>query len=75
MVAGGRGRARGRGGRRSGRPASTRLDSRIRTAYQFAPGGTLEALLGAGTFADLEATSVYTRRTVALDTEVLRESW
>jgi hypothetical protein len=31
-------------------------------------------LLGAGTFADLEATSVYTRRTVALDTEVLRES-
>jgi len=54
--------------------ADTRLDSRIRTAYQFGPGGRLEALLGAETFADLEAISVYTGRTVALDAEALRES-
>jgi len=51
-----------------------RLAERIRTAYQFGPGGTIEALLGAGSFADLASISVYTERTIAVDDATLRES-
>ena len=54
--------------------ADTRLTERIRTAYQFGPGGMLEALLGAETFADLAAISIYTERTIAMDETALRES-
>jgi len=54
--------------------ADTRLAERIRTAYQFGPGGTLEALLGASTFSDLAAISIYTERTIAMDETALRES-
>jgi hypothetical protein len=54
--------------------ADTRLAERIRTAYQFGPGGTLEALLGASTFSDLATISIYTQRTIAMDETVLRES-
>ena len=54
--------------------ADTRLAERIRTAYQFGPGGTLEALLGASTLSDMATISIYTERVIAVDETVLRES-
>jgi hypothetical protein len=51
-----------------------RLVDRVRTAFQFGPGGTVEALLHAGSFADLASISVYTERTIALEEGILRES-
>ena len=50
------------------------LAARIRTAYVAGPGAPLEALLGAGTFADLAAISEYTARTISLEGAVLRDS-
>jgi Lytic transglycolase len=54
--------------------ARAELAVRIRTAYVAGPGAPLEALLGAGTFADLAAISEYTARTISLDSAVLRDS-
>jgi hypothetical protein len=54
--------------------ARSRLDQRVRAAYEFGPGGSIEALLGAETFADLAMISEYTARTLAVDDEVLRET-
>jgi hypothetical protein len=50
------------------------LAARIRTAYVEGPGAPLEALLGAGTFADLATISEYTARAISLDVAVLRDS-
>jgi len=46
--------------------AEEELDARVRRAYQFGPGGAIEALLGAGSFADAAAISDYTARTISL---------
>ena len=54
--------------------ARARLDARVRTAYQFGPGGSIEALLGAPTFADLALISEYTARTISIDDAALRET-
>lgn len=54
--------------------AKARLDERVRTAYQFGPAGSLEALLGATTFADLALISEYTSRTISVDDDALRET-
>jgi hypothetical protein len=54
--------------------ADARMDARIRAAYQFGPAGTLEALLGASSFAELAAISIYTERTLAIDGAALRAS-
>src|SRR5918999_5430000 len=35
------------------RDAKTRLDERVRAAYEFGPAGSLEAILGASSFADV----------------------
>lgn len=53
--------------------AQQRLDDRIRTAYEMGPGATLEALLGAPTFADLGTIAEYTSRVVSLDRHELHE--
>jgi len=50
------------------------LAARLRTAYEAGPGAPLEALLGAGTFADLAVISEYTARTISLEGAVLRDS-
>ncbi len=54
--------------------AEADLSARVRTAYQLGPGGAVEALLGAGSFADLASISEFTSRTIALDDAVLRDS-
>jgi hypothetical protein len=54
--------------------AKRRLDERVRTAYQFGPGGSIEAMLGAATFADLALISEYTARTISVDDSALRDS-
>ncbi|HET7235913.1 MAG TPA: RlpA-like double-psi beta-barrel domain-containing protein [Actinomycetota bacterium] len=54
--------------------AELRLADRVRTAYEFGPGVTIEALLRAGTFADLASISIYSERTIALEDGMLRES-
>jgi hypothetical protein len=54
--------------------AKTRLDERVRIAYEFGPAGSIEALLGAANLADLATISEYTARTIALDQAVLRDS-
>jgi rare lipoprotein A (peptidoglycan hydrolase) len=54
--------------------ARARLDERVRTAYQFGPGGSIEALLGAPTFADLALISEYAARTISVDDAALRET-
>jgi hypothetical protein len=54
--------------------AQLRLDARIRAAYQYGAGGSIEALLGASTMADLAVISEYTARTISLDGTALRES-
>jgi hypothetical protein len=54
--------------------ARARLDERVRTAYQLGPGGSIEALLGAPTFADLAIISEYTARTISIDDAALRET-
>jgi rare lipoprotein A len=59
---------------RAAEEAKRRLDERVRTAYQFGPGGSIEALLGASTFADLALISEYTARTISIDDAALRES-
>jgi rare lipoprotein A (peptidoglycan hydrolase) len=53
--------------------ARERLEERIRAAFQLSPGGSLEALLGAATFADVVAISEYTARAIRLDERALRE--
>lgn len=53
--------------------ARARLDERIRTAFQLSPGGSIQALLGAATFADLATISEYTARAIRLDEGVLRD--
>ena len=54
--------------------AEADLAARVRTAYQFGPGGAVEALLGAGSFADAATISEYTARTISLRNDVLRDS-
>lgn len=54
--------------------AERELAERVRTAYQFGPGGAIEALLGAGSFADAASISEYTARTISLRAATLRES-
>lgn len=54
--------------------ARGRLERRVRAAYQFGPAGSLEALLGASTFADLSAISEFTARAISLDDAAVRES-
>ena len=46
--------------------AEDELDARVRRAYQFGPGGAIEALLNAGSFADAATISDYTARTISL---------
>ncbi|MGH2591343.1 MAG: hypothetical protein ACRDGW_11185, partial [Actinomycetota bacterium] len=53
--------------------ARARLERRVRAAYQFGPAGSLEALLGASTFADLSAISEFTARAISLDDAAVRE--
>jgi hypothetical protein len=53
--------------------AKDRLEDRVRSAFQLSPGGSLEALLGAATFADVVAISEYTARTIELDEGAFRE--
>jgi peptidoglycan hydrolase CwlO-like protein len=47
--------------------AQARLDERVRTAYEIGPGGVMNALLGAASFADLFAAVEYTARTISVD--------
>ena len=54
--------------------AESALGARVRTAYQFGPGGAVEAMLGAGSLADLASISEYTARTIALEGSMLRDS-
>ena len=54
--------------------AEADLAARVRTAYQFGAGGAVEALLGAGSFADAATISEYTARTISLRNDVLRDS-
>jgi hypothetical protein len=54
--------------------ARARLERRVRAAYQFGPAGSLEALLGASTFADLSAISEFTARAISLDDAAVRET-
>lgn len=54
--------------------AEADLEARVRTAYQYGPGGAVEALLGAGSFADAATISEYLSRTISLGDDVLRDS-
>ncbi|MGH2672542.1 MAG: RlpA-like double-psi beta-barrel domain-containing protein [Actinomycetota bacterium] len=54
--------------------ARLRFDQRVRAAYQFGPGGSIEALLGATTLADLAAIAEYTARTISIDDTAVRET-
>jgi hypothetical protein len=54
--------------------AKRRLDERVRTAFEFGPGGPIEALLGATTFGDLALISEYTARTIEVDDAAVRET-
>jgi rare lipoprotein A (peptidoglycan hydrolase) len=54
--------------------AEAALGERVRTAYQLGPGAAVEALLGAGSFADLASISEFTARTIALEDSALRDS-
>jgi hypothetical protein len=54
--------------------AERRLDLRVRTAYQFGPGGTLEALLGSASFLEMATISEYAARAISLDGSVLRDA-
>jgi hypothetical protein len=54
--------------------AKTRLDARVRATYEFGPAGSIEAILGASSFADVATIGEYTRRTIALDQRALRDS-
>jgi hypothetical protein len=54
--------------------AEDRLNERVRTAYQFGPGGSLEAILSAPSFADMAMISEYASRTIAVDDAALRET-
>ena len=54
--------------------AQAELAARVRTAYQFGPGGAIEALLSAGSFADAATISDYTARTIDLRTADLSDA-
>jgi Lytic transglycolase len=54
--------------------AQGRLDERIRTAYQFGQGASVQAVLGATSFADAETFAEYASRTVQVDDGDLRET-
>lgn len=54
--------------------ARRRLDERVRTAFEFGPAGSIEALLGATSFADLALISEYTARTISVDDAAVREA-
>jgi hypothetical protein len=54
--------------------AARRLEERVRAAYQFGPGGRLEALLGASSLADLATISEFSARAISVDDEILRET-
>jgi Lytic transglycolase len=54
--------------------AEAALGARVRTAYQLGPGAAVEAMLGAGSFADLASISEFTARTIALEDSALRDS-
>jgi hypothetical protein len=59
---------------RAAEAAKARLDARVRAAYQLGPASSLEAFLGAPTFADLSLVSEYASRTVAMDDAALRDA-
>jgi hypothetical protein len=54
--------------------AKTQLDARVRATYEFGPAGSIEAILGASSLADVATIGVYTERTIALDQRALRDS-
>ena len=54
--------------------ARDRLDERVRTAYQFGQGASVQAVLGASSFADAETLAEYASRTVQVDDGDLRET-
>jgi hypothetical protein len=54
------------------REARARLAGRIRAVYQVGPGGAIEALLGAVSFADLARVPVYAEATFGVDEALLR---
>src|SRR5688500_13358299 len=54
--------------------ARLRFDQRVRAAYQFGPGGSIEALLGATTLSDLSAIAEYTARTISIDDTAVGET-
>ncbi len=54
--------------------AEATLGARVRAAYQLGPGAAVEAMLGAGSFADLASISEFTARTIGLEDSALHES-
>lgn len=54
--------------------AERRLAERVRAAYAFGPGGTLEALLGARSLAEVGTISEYVTRAISLDASALGEA-
>jgi rare lipoprotein A (RlpA)-like double-psi beta-barrel protein len=54
--------------------ARARFDERVRAAYQFGPGGSIEALLGATSLSDLATIAEYTARTISIDDASVRET-
>jgi Lytic transglycolase len=54
--------------------AEAALSASVRTAYQFGPGGAVEAMLGAGSFAELASITEFTARTIALQDSAVRDS-
>lgn len=54
--------------------AEAALAARVRTAYQFGSGGAIEALMGAGSFADAATILDYAARAIALRSADLRDA-
>jgi hypothetical protein len=54
--------------------AEAALSASVRTAYQFGLGSAVEAMLGAGSFAELASVTEFTARTIALQDSVVRDS-
>jgi hypothetical protein len=50
------------------------LDERIRSAYQFGPGASIEAVLGARSLDDLATLSEYASRSISIDSTDLRDT-
>ena len=54
--------------------ARERFDERLRTAYELGPGTAVEAILNAGSFADVALLSEYVARSADADEAILREA-